>query len=213
MTIWSTAEASDSARRLAEYLEGLKNAKADREGTHFPFVISSLWSFLLVPWYSLYCSADYTTGGNARSADKGKTTWSAVDRSLAEEKNAHHAVEQALQNSNDAKSELTQELESTKAFLTATHDKLTNKLAALDVAMIWEQQAKIQMKIAEEKLKAAEEKLKTQEQSLDLTRQALSKIILRQWPTLWRYLRTTCRILMWRFFARTSPLTTRRGKH
>jgi hypothetical protein len=108
---------------------------------------------------------------------------------------------------------LTQELESTKAFLTATHDKLTNKLAALDVAMIWEQQAKIQMEIAEEKLKAAEEKLKTQEQSLDLTRQALSKIILRQWPTLWRYLRTTCQILMWRFFARTSPLTTRRGKH
>jgi hypothetical protein len=58
---------------------------------------------------------------------------------------------------------LTQELESTKASLTTTHDKMTNKSAALDVAVIWEQQAKIQMKMAEEKLKAAEKKLKTQE--------------------------------------------------
>jgi hypothetical protein len=56
---------------------------------------------------------------------------------------------------------LTQELESTKASLTATYDKLTIKSAALDVTMIWEQQAKIQMTMAEEKLKATEEKLKT----------------------------------------------------
>jgi hypothetical protein len=58
---------------------------------------------------------------------------------------------------------LTRELESTKASFTATHDKLTNKLAALDVVVIREQQAKIQMTMTEEKLKAAEEKLKTQE--------------------------------------------------
>jgi hypothetical protein len=70
---------------------------------------------------------------------------------------------------------LTQELESTKASLTATHDKLTSKSAALDVAVIREQQAKIHMTMAEEKLKAAEEKLKTHEQLLDLARQTLSK--------------------------------------
>jgi hypothetical protein len=40
--IRSTTEPWDSARRLAEYLEGLKNAEADREGTHFFFTISSL---------------------------------------------------------------------------------------------------------------------------------------------------------------------------
>jgi hypothetical protein len=73
------------------------------------------------------------------------------------------------------KAELTRELESIKASLIATHDKLTSKSAALDVTVIREQQAKIQMKTAEEKLKAAEEKLKIQEQSLDLARQALSK--------------------------------------
>jgi hypothetical protein len=56
---------------------------------------------------------------------------------------------------------LTQELESTKASLTATHDKLTSKSTALDVAVIQEQQARIQMMMAEEKLKAAKEKLKT----------------------------------------------------
>jgi hypothetical protein len=64
---------------------------------------------------------------------------------------------------------LTQELESTKSSLTTTHDKLTSKSAALDIAVIQEQQTKIQMKMVEEKLKAAEEKLKTQEQSLYLT--------------------------------------------
>jgi hypothetical protein len=56
---------------------------------------------------------------------------------------------------------LTRELESTKASLTATHDKLTSKSTPLDVVMIREQQAKIQMTMAEEKLKAAKEKLKT----------------------------------------------------
>jgi chromosome segregation ATPase len=94
----------------------------------------------------------------------------AADRSLAKEKIARHATEQALQNSNDAKAELTQELESTKASLTATHDKLTSKSTALDIAVIQEQQAKIQLKTAEQKLKATEEKLKTQEQSLDSAR-------------------------------------------
>jgi hypothetical protein len=40
--IQSNAEAWDSARRLTEYLEGLKNAEADQDGTHFPFTTSSL---------------------------------------------------------------------------------------------------------------------------------------------------------------------------
>jgi hypothetical protein len=48
LAIRCTIEAWDSARCLAEYLEGLKNAEADREGTHFPFTISSLRSFLLI---------------------------------------------------------------------------------------------------------------------------------------------------------------------
>jgi tryptophan 2,3-dioxygenase len=106
---------------------------------------------------------------------KEKTARSAIDRSLAKEKIARHAAKQALQISNDAKAELTQELESTKASLTAAHDKLTNKSDAFDVAVIQEQQANIQMTIAEEKLKVAEEKLKIQEQSLDSARQTLSK--------------------------------------
>jgi hypothetical protein len=67
---------------------------------------------------------------------KEKIARSAADRSLAKEKTIHHATEQALQNSNDAKAELTQERQSTKSSLTATHDKLTSKLGALDVAVI-----------------------------------------------------------------------------
>jgi hypothetical protein len=42
LMIRSNAEAWDFARCLTEYLEGLKSAEADREGTHFPFTTSSL---------------------------------------------------------------------------------------------------------------------------------------------------------------------------
>jgi hypothetical protein len=42
MMIRSNAKAWDSVRCLTEYLEGLKNAEADRKGTHFPFTTSSL---------------------------------------------------------------------------------------------------------------------------------------------------------------------------
>jgi hypothetical protein len=62
-----------------------------------------------------------------------------TQESLAKEKTARSAAEQALQNSNDAKAKLTQEQESTKASLTATLDKLTSKSAALDVTVIREQ--------------------------------------------------------------------------
>jgi sulfate adenylyltransferase subunit 1 (EFTu-like GTPase family) len=37
LMIRSSAEAWESSQRLIEYLEGLKNAKADREGTPFSF--------------------------------------------------------------------------------------------------------------------------------------------------------------------------------
>jgi hypothetical protein len=36
-TIRSPIEAWKSSQRLTEYLEGLKNAEADRKGTHFSF--------------------------------------------------------------------------------------------------------------------------------------------------------------------------------
>jgi hypothetical protein len=41
--------------------------------------------------------------------------------------------------------------------------------------VIWEQEARIQLKKAEEKLKVAEEELKTEKQSLELARHVLSK--------------------------------------
>jgi hypothetical protein len=129
----------------------------------FPLLPQASDSFC---WFhDLLCTIALTTQLAAvqEVLSKEKTTRLYADRSLAEEKTAWRAAEQALQNSNDAKAELTQELESTKAYLTATHDKLTSKSVALDVAVIREQQDKIQMMTAEEKLKAAEEKLKTQE--------------------------------------------------
>jgi hypothetical protein len=63
---------------------------------------------------------------------------------------------------------LNRELESTKGSLAATHDKLTIKSSSLDIVVIHEQQAKIQLMMAKDKLKFDEEKLKTQEKLLDL---------------------------------------------
>jgi hypothetical protein len=60
------------------------------------------------------------------------------DRPFAKEKIVQHVAKQALQSSNDANADLTQELESSKASLTTTHDKLTSKSTALDVVVIQE---------------------------------------------------------------------------
>jgi hypothetical protein len=57
---------------------------------------------------------------------------------LTEEKAAQQVVEQALQSSNNAKAKLAQELESTQATLTASHNKLTSKSSTLDTAVILE---------------------------------------------------------------------------
>jgi hypothetical protein len=96
-------------------------------------------------FHDILCAIALTTqlAATQEALAKEKTARSAADRSLAEEKTVCHAADKALQNSNDAKAELTQELKFTKASLTATHDKLTNKSAALNVAVIQEQQAKI----------------------------------------------------------------------
>jgi hypothetical protein len=40
--IRSNTDARDYARQLLEYLDGLKNAEADREGTHYSFTASTL---------------------------------------------------------------------------------------------------------------------------------------------------------------------------
>jgi hypothetical protein len=77
---------------------------------------------------------------------------------------------------------LARELDSTRASLTATTEKLFAKSSALDYAVIREQQMKIQLTaceekliVANEKLKDAEEKMRTQGQLLDSVHQALSK--------------------------------------
>jgi hypothetical protein len=101
---------------------------------------------------------------------------------LAEEQAAWQVTDQSLLSSNEANTLLARELESTRASLTATTDKLSSKSFALDHATIWEQQMKIRLMsceekltVASDKLKAAEEKMKTYRQLLDSTEQALSK--------------------------------------
>jgi hypothetical protein len=47
LTIRSSAEAWESSQRLTEYLEGLRNAEADRKGSHVSFYYSNP-QFLLV---------------------------------------------------------------------------------------------------------------------------------------------------------------------
>jgi hypothetical protein len=48
LMILSYAGACDSSRQLIEYLDGLKDAKADRKGTSLSFTTSTLWFSLLI---------------------------------------------------------------------------------------------------------------------------------------------------------------------
>jgi hypothetical protein len=84
--------------------------------------------------------------------------------------------------SNEANTLLTNELDSTRASLTATTDKLSSKFAALDHSVIQEQPMKIwleackeKLTMAHDKLKATEEEMKTRGELLDLAQQVLSK--------------------------------------
>jgi hypothetical protein len=93
---------------------------------------------------------------------------------LAEEKATRHTAEQSLLNSNEAKALLAKALDSTRASLTATTDKLSSKSSALDHVVIQKQQMNIwltaceeKLIVANDKLKAAEENMKTQGQLLD----------------------------------------------
>jgi chromosome segregation ATPase len=120
---------------------------------------------------------------------KEKAAWSPVDRTLAEEKATRHTAEQSLLNSNEAKALLAKELDSTRASLTTTTDKLSSKSSALDHVVIRKQQMNIwltaceeklmaceeKLIVANDKLKAAEENMKTQGQLLDSAQQGLSK--------------------------------------
>jgi chromosome segregation ATPase len=110
-----------------------------------------------------------------RALSEEKASWSAVDRSLVEEKAAHQIAEQSLQTFDEAKVNLVRDLELVLASLTATTSKLPSKSFTLDTTMIREHEMEIKLKAAEEKLKAAEEKLKSQGQLLDSVQQALSK--------------------------------------
>jgi hypothetical protein len=180
--IRSTVEARDFARLLADYLEGLKDTEADQAGTHSSFATSSLQFFVLTSQYSGFVALTTELMAARKELFETKDVRSAADWALAEEKAAWQVADQSLPSSNEANALLAWELESTRASLIATTDKLSTKSSALDHVVIREQQMKIHLTMCEEKLtvnndklKAAEEKMKTQGQLLDSAQQALSK--------------------------------------
>jgi hypothetical protein len=61
----STTEAWDCARRAADFLEGLKNREADREGTFFSFYYFILLISLTDSYLFPNCSTSSATGGSA----------------------------------------------------------------------------------------------------------------------------------------------------
>jgi hypothetical protein len=115
-------------------------------------------------------AAQLETTQNALS--KEKSSRSAIEKALAEERAAQEVVEQDLKKSNK---ELSQKLEITNTSLTATRDKLASKSASLDNTVILRDEAKLLLAESEEKLWAAEEELKTQGQPLESARQTLSR--------------------------------------
>jgi hypothetical protein len=102
-----------------------------------------------------------------KSLSKEKATRSAADRALAKENADRQAVEQSILSSNEANTLLARELDSTRASLTATTDKLSSKSFALDHTVIREQQMKIWLMACEEKLTMANDKLKAVEEDED----------------------------------------------
>jgi chromosome segregation ATPase len=188
-TIWSTTEARDFTRLLADYLEGLKDNEADQAGTHSSFAALSLRFFVLTLPCSRFIALTTELSAAKKVLSEEKATRSATDRArsaadraLAEEKATRQAADQSLLSSNETNVLLARELESTQASLTAISDKLSSKSSALDHAVIREQQMKIQltaceekMMVANDKLKDAEEKMKIQGQLLDSAQHMLSK--------------------------------------
>jgi hypothetical protein len=143
-TIYSAVAAKDSTLRITDFLEGLKDAEADWEGTLSSFIAFGFAAF---------------TAELKKAMSKEKAARSVADRALAEEKAARQAAEQSLLSSNEANTLLAKGLDSTQASLTTTTDKLSSKSSALDHAVIQEQQMKIQLTVCEEKLMTCEEKL------------------------------------------------------
>jgi hypothetical protein len=78
-----------------------------------------------------------------KTLSEEKVARSIVDKALAEEKDAQQSAKQSLQSSNEANTLLAKELDSTRASLIATTDKLFAMSSALDHLVIWEQQMKI----------------------------------------------------------------------
>jgi hypothetical protein len=89
---------------------------------------------------------------------KEKSSRSAAKKALAEERAAREVAEYALKKSSE---ELSQELEIGNTSLTATHDKLASKSAALDAMVILRDDAKLLLAKSEEKLQATKIVLKT----------------------------------------------------
>jgi hypothetical protein len=133
--IRSTAEARNFARVPTEYLEGLKDMNADRAGAHSYFAASSLQFFVLTSRCSGFVALTTELAAARKALSEEKATRSAVDQALTEEKVARQVTNQSLLSSNEANALLARELESTRAFLTATTDKLSSKSSALDHAV------------------------------------------------------------------------------
>jgi hypothetical protein len=139
-TIHFTVEAKDSFLWVSAFLEGLKDAKADREGTLSSFTASSIW---FLSWLRNVFGFTALIAELKKMLFEEKATWLAADRALAEEKVAQQSIEQSLQSSNEANTLLAKELDSTRVSLTATTDKLYSKSSALNHSVIQKQQMKI----------------------------------------------------------------------
>jgi hypothetical protein len=122
--------------------------KTEREDTRSSFTASSLWySLLTLQFIGLAAlTAKLMTAKKVLSEEKA--SWSAADRSFAEEKTAHQTTEQSLQTSYEPRVILARDLESVQTFLTATTSKLAGKSFSLDTTVIRAHEMEIKRKKA-----------------------------------------------------------------
>jgi hypothetical protein len=174
LTVLSTANVWNSSRCVTEFLDGLKNWEADREGT--PFVPLLLQSPDTLHWFLtiLNYSPGSTTGGSAASTVR-RENYPIYVKALTKAK-------QDLKDSDADKAKLSQALKTIKTAYTATRDNMASKSKELDDAVIWEQvsntlreQAEVKLAEAKKRLVTAESEKQDQRLLLEMARQALSK--------------------------------------
>jgi exonuclease VII large subunit len=141
-------------------VESLKDTEAKQEGNMSSFIASGYLLFadiLILVFWAL--TARLEAAEKALSEERAAQL--AAAQSLAEEKPTWQITDQSSRSYQEANAALNWDLQSAQASITVTMEKLSSKSSALDLAVIWEREAQINLQRLGEEKKAKEQLLKS----------------------------------------------------